>query len=246
MHIKKFLLITVIGIQLLSCRGNAKSAQVALPRNLNEAIEFLEKDWGDAEKLKFKNTPEIKAVTSIHFSTGLWIRNNWIRGDRDTALVKYFHNLGVYVPDNISSIILTSFHRKLNHKNLDLNGQIQPVKAYWKKITECESQSEKLATSNYKKYSVGSAITILMVVDTSGNQRNAVVYECPNPDWKFNAKKDLIINGIVTGKYFINSTSNTFFKVKISKMNFPNTAIFMKAVKAGDVEDFSLSHLVIK
>ncbi len=252
-YARRYLKISSLGIFifiLLLCLSGCRNAEKKivrknLPRNLKEAISYLNNDWNFLEKIKFKNQPEDEAVTSLHFSTGLWIRNNWIYGDRDTSLVNYFHRIGIYAPDDISSIIVTSFHRQLNHKPLDIDGQVKPIKAYWKAISDCEANTMKIALLNYKKYTAGSPITILMAVDTSDKQRNATVYECLNVDWKFNPQKDLMINGIVTGKYFRGDSSNVFFKVRIDKMNYPNTAIFSDAVKIGHVVDFSLDHLTI-
>lgn len=246
MNIKQFIGIVILIVCFALDSTGQKIIQKKLPINLNEAISYLNNDWSLVEKRKFKNLPEDKAVTSLHFSTGLWIRNNWIHGDRDTALVNYFHRIGIYAADDISSIIITSFHRKLNHKPLDLNGQILPYKSYWKSIKDCEEKKEKIALINYNKFDIGSPIVIIMPVDVQPNERNAVSYECPNPDWKFNPKKDLLINGVVKEKYFINSNTNVFFKVQIDKMNYPNTTIFMNKVNIGSVVDFSLKNLTIQ
>lgn len=247
MATKLFILIPILLAGLLGCHNNhVKPIAKPKPKNLNEAISYLDNDWNAIEKNKFKNLSERDALTSSYFAAGLWIRNNWVYADRDSALVQSFHKLGIYAPDDISSIILTSFHRELNNKPMDLINQIEPYKLYWKSIEDCEAKTKAAELFNYKKYAVGSEITISMYVDTSENQRNATVIECPNPDWKFNANKDLLINGVVTQKYFINSSSNLFFKVRIDSLNYPNTAILSESVKIGDIKDFSLAHLVIK
>ncbi len=104
-----------------------------IPRNLAEAINYLDQKWTAAEKLKFKSKPEEEAVDYYNFSTGLWIRNNWIYAKNDSTLASYFHKLGVVVPDDMSGIILLSFHRALNNKPIDLDGQVNSYKAFWKK-----------------------------------------------------------------------------------------------------------------
>jgi hypothetical protein len=145
----------------------------------------------------------------------------------------------------MSSIILTSFHRWLNNKPLDIEEQIAPYKDYWESVSDCEAIAQKISIKNYQKFNVGDPVTILMAVDTAPNERNAVLYECPEPEWKFNPKKDLIINGILTKKVFRDS-SNLMFTVQINKLNYPNTTILTDKVQIGEVVDFRLQHLTIK
>src|SRR5262245_47280679 len=114
---------------LTSCQ-----TQITLPKNLDESVLYFKQRWTKGELDKFKNKPENEAVTELHFGTGMWIRNNWVQGNRDTALTNYFHSLGVNHPDDISSIILTSLHRALNNKDIQLNKQVDGYKAYWKPI----------------------------------------------------------------------------------------------------------------
>ena len=225
---------------------NKLIAQNTLPKDLNEAIEYFQNSWTKENINTFKKLPEQKAVSEQHFGTGLWIRNNWIRGDRNPPLIKYFNSLGAFNPDNISSIILLSFHRKLNNKKLDVEKQVAEYKAYWDKIDECDNKLKKVAVDNYNKYKIGSKITIYMYVDTSSKQRNAVTLMCPKPDWKFNPQKDLKMNCTVTEKYNINSESNVFFKIRIDRMNYINTRIYMNEVKVGDIIDLSLSAIRIE
>src|SRR5215211_5454838 len=71
-------------------------AQINLPENLNEAVLYFQQKWTKTELEKFKNKPEKDAVTELHFGTGMWIRNTWIHGNRNTALTNYFHSLGIY------------------------------------------------------------------------------------------------------------------------------------------------------
>lgn len=78
-------------LALTSCRS-----QTNLPKNLDEAVLYFQQHWTKTELNSFKNKPEADAVTDLHFGTGMWIRNNWVHGDRDTALRNYFKELGIY------------------------------------------------------------------------------------------------------------------------------------------------------
>lgn len=227
------------------CLTNSYS-QTTLPKNLDEAILYFQQHWTKKELDSFKNKSENTAITDLHFGTGMWIRNNWVRGNRDTALTKYFHSLGIYSPDDISSIILTSLHRKLNKKSINLDKQIEGYKAYWKPIIDCEEKMKATAVSSYNKFKVGDKISIYMPVDNADGSRNAVIYNCPNIVWTFNVKRDLHIKGQIVNKYFINDSSNVFFTVKINSMNRTDTQILMTDVKVGDKKDFSLQGLKLE
>ena len=226
---------------LTSCKS-----QVTLPKNLDETLLYFQQQWTKAELEKFKNTPEQDAVAELHLGTGMWIRNNWIHGDRDTALTNYFHSLGIFHPDDISSIILTSLHRTLNGKDIQIDKQVESYKAYWKPIMDCHEKQKAKAVFIYNKFKPGDKITIYMPVDTSYGDRNAVLYDCPSTEWTFDAAKDLIIKGTVIKKYFLTDTANVFFTVRVTYMNRKDTPVLMKAVKTGDTNDFSLTGLTIK
>jgi hypothetical protein len=221
-------------------------SQITLPKNVDEAILYFQQKWTNAELNSFKNKSEKDAVTDLHFGTGQWIRNSWVYGNRDTALTNYFHSLGVYHPDDISAIILTSLHRSLNKKDIELNLQIEHHKAYWKVITECKEKQKAIAVSNYSKFIIGDTILIRMPVAFEDNVRNAFMYDCPTTDWTFNENKDLLLRGIITNKHFINNKSNVFFTIRIIYMNRKDTTILMTEAKPGDERDFSLAGLTIQ
>lgn len=222
------------------------TAQIKLPKNLDEAVLYFRQHWTQTELDSFKNKAERDAVIELHRGTGMWIRNNWVYGDRDTALRNYFKDLGIYAPDDISSIILTSLHRTLNNKDIELEKQVASYKAYWQPIIDCKEKQKIQAVSNYNRFKVGDNITICMPVDTAENYHNAVLYDCPATEWTFDKGKDLIIKGTVTKKYFINDTANVFFTVHVTYMNRKDTPILMEKVKTGDKKDFSLNGLTIE
>jgi len=211
-----------------------------LPKNLDEAVLYFQQNWTTKELNDFKKRTESNAVIKLHFGTGLWIRNNWVRGKRDTALTNYFHSFGISNPDDISIIILTSLHRKLNNKSVNLDKQVEKCKAYWKPIIECKEKVKVTALLNYNKYKVSDSISIYMPVDEN---RNAVIYECPDISWKFKDNKDLLIKGQIVRKYYINDTSNVFFTLKITSINRTDIQVLMTPIKVGDNKEFSLRGL---
>lgn len=225
-------------ISLTSCKQHSP------PPNIKEAIKYFEKKLSEKEKTNFKSKTEQTAVSELHFTTGLWIRNNWIRG-KNNELVKQFDSLGVRNPDDISSIILTSLHRKLNNKEIKLNEQTKYYREYWKKITEKENKSKEKAVNVYNNYKIGDEITIFYPVISNDGEKNAVIYE-ENEKWIFDSKRDLKLTGIITNKYFINSETNVFFELKITSLNHRDISVLGQKVEIGKTHDFNLDKLRIE
>lgn len=230
-----YLLITLF-FSLISCSQN-------VPASLDESINYFEKNWTDSAKSSFKNKPENDAVTELHTTVGMWIRNNWVRHGND-LLIKQFDEIGIHHPDDISSIILTSLHRKLNHKDLDVEKQAQSYIDYWKPIIENDEKSKTIAFENYKKYKVGDKINIYYPVYTHDGKSYAVLH-VNNKEWVFNAKTDLKISGIIKQKYFVNSETNVFFKIEITEKSKDNIKVLMQEMKIGNTYDFQLDKLTI-
>ncbi|MBI9056032.1 MAG: hypothetical protein JEY96_19805 [Bacteroidales bacterium] len=118
-----------------------------IPVDLNEALLYLECNWNESDKESFSKMTEREASANYHFGTGMSIRNSWGLWNGDTEIVKYFHSLGIYHPDDISGIIITSFHRYLNKKELKLDDQVNYYKTYWKNLKK-KKQEKELAGFN--------------------------------------------------------------------------------------------------
>jgi hypothetical protein len=109
------------------------SESIDIPSNLSECFRQLDKIMSEAEDADwFKSAEEDEAVIQSHHGLGRWIRNNWGLWSQDTKLFEYFTNLGLHHPDDMSSVILTSYHRHLNDKKLSLDEQIKYYIEYWK------------------------------------------------------------------------------------------------------------------
>jgi len=72
----------------------------------------------------------------------MWMRNNWglWRGSR---LSKYFNEMGVFHPDDMSGIILVSYHRYLTGNEIKLEEQIKYYQDYWKKAKQKKRKNKK-------------------------------------------------------------------------------------------------------
>ncbi len=128
------LLLLFIGV-LLTITLNAQNKKNYKPKNLEEAITQLDILFLDSTKNQIIDLSEQEFLARTHFFTGMWIRNNWglWRGGK---LAKYFNNLGIYHPDDMSSIILTSYYRHLHNQDLKVEEQIKFYQDYWKELQE--------------------------------------------------------------------------------------------------------------
>src|SRR5579883_2503486 len=100
------------------------------PRNLTECMIELKKTLSPSVLNRLKSEPE-EVTHDYHFTIGLWIRNNWIRGRGGGTLTQYFNNLGIYAPDDMSGIILTSLWRDLHSQPIRLDEQVREYKQFW-------------------------------------------------------------------------------------------------------------------
>lgn len=115
---------------------------VYIPANLEECFAELGKLLPKDELKEFKDGEEDKAVSVAHFGLGMWMRNNWglWSGSR---LAKHFNEMGVFHPDDMSGIILRSFHRHLNNRELWLEQQVKRYQEYWEQQKKQNEQKER-------------------------------------------------------------------------------------------------------
>jgi len=107
------------------------------PSSLSECFDQLDKILDNSEDMEwFKTSSEDEAVIKSHHGLGGWIRNNWELWVEESPLHTYFKKLGLHHADDMSSVILTSYHRKINNKELELDSQIKEYIEYWDKYGE--------------------------------------------------------------------------------------------------------------
>jgi hypothetical protein len=233
----RYLSILFLTFSLLSCNGQEK-----IPKELKFSFDYLNENWDTKEIEIFKNISENDSITTrnYHFEIGMYLRNNLLRHhEQSENLTKFFHSIGIHHYDDMSSIILTSYHRYLNKENIELQSQVDKYVEYWKPIIECEKNQKIKAVEIYNRFKVGDTINVKMPV----SENSVVDYPCGNRtlEWEFDESKDLSINGVITEKYNLNSETNVFFKVKVLSKNHIETKIMMREVNVGDEFSFGLS-----
>ncbi len=100
-----------------------------IPNNLEECFESLDVILGDKVE-EFKQWGEEEAISKCHHGFGTGLRNEWGLWN-GSELKSYFKDMGLWHADDMSSVILVSYHRHLNKKSLDLDSQVQYYKDFW-------------------------------------------------------------------------------------------------------------------
>ncbi|WP_282016573.1 DUF6794 domain-containing protein [Marinifilum flexuosum] len=104
---------------------------VYIPKDLEDCFRRINEFWADSTKTEIKSWTEDEFTGRTHIGFGRWMRNNWqLWGG--SRLSKYFNEKGVSHPDDMTGIILDSYHRHLNGKEIALEKQIEYYQIYWK------------------------------------------------------------------------------------------------------------------
>ncbi|MDG5493263.1 DUF6794 domain-containing protein [Psychroserpens sp. SPM9] len=234
-------IIVLISISIfLSCQEKEK-----IPNDLNIAFDYINEKWDKKSIEQFKNrTEDDTTFVDYHFGIGLNIRNYLLRnGEHSEKLTRFFDSIGVHHYDDMSSIIIESYHKHLNNKDIELESQVNSVKEYWKPIIDCAKIQEKKGLEIYQSYAVNDTINIKMPVSES----NSVVdYPCPTMDWEYDEKMDLSIDGIIIEKGFSVGETNVYFTVRILNKSHEGTKIMMSKKNVGDEFTIMLRQTVWK
>ena len=84
----------------------------------------------------------------------MWMRNNW-RLWGGSRLSKYFNELEINHPDDMSGIILVSYHRHINNKDIKLQEQIKYYQDYWEKTKKAELSRKQ---EEFSKFKIGDTL----------------------------------------------------------------------------------------
>ncbi|WP_157604484.1 DUF6794 domain-containing protein [Solitalea canadensis] len=102
---------------------------VYIPQNLEDCFGQLDKFWNDSTKTQAKQWTEDEFSANAHFGIGMWIRNNWqLWGGSRLSI--FFNEMGIYHPDDMSGIIIHSYHRYLTGKTISLPDQVKYYQDY--------------------------------------------------------------------------------------------------------------------
>lgn len=95
-------------------------------------IDFLLSTLNDCDKHTVIGIEDENEMSRFHHTWGRNLRNTLGCWQSNSNTSRTFRNeLGIFHPDDMSGIIMTSIHRKLHNKPLDLETQAQYYKDYW-------------------------------------------------------------------------------------------------------------------
>lgn len=118
-----------------------------IPKDLPDCFKQIDSFWDDSTKIMVKNWTEDEFIGNAHFGFGMWMRNNWqLWGGSRLSI--YFNEMGVFHPDDMSGIILRTYHRYLNNQDTELKKLIRKYDSYW---TEREKENQKRYREKYEE-----------------------------------------------------------------------------------------------
>jgi len=127
---------------------------IYIPRHIDECFTQIDKFWNDSIKKQVKSWSENEFTAKAHLGFGTWMRNNWgLWGG--SRLSKYFNDMGISNPEDMSGIILASYHRHLLGAPVNLNEQLSFYKDYWAKARR-EDTLRKI--KEFREYKFGDTV----------------------------------------------------------------------------------------
>lgn len=141
---------------------------VYIPKDLFDAFDQLDKLIDDEGLAKFKAHTEEECVRKLHFSLGRWIWLNWglMEGSR---LSVFFGDYNIRHAEDMSRIIIRSYHRKVNNKDIAFKAQIDALHGEYDKEDEAKRAkiAAKIEAETGKKVIVKDKNSIKKAIDVT-------------------------------------------------------------------------------
>ncbi|MEL6987926.1 MAG: DUF6794 domain-containing protein [Bacteroidota bacterium] len=120
---------------------------VYIPSDMEEAFEELRALARPEDLNNFSSAPEDSVVVRLHFGLGRWIDHNWNlhEGSRFSHWLK---QRGLTFPDDMVHVVIRSFHRHLNNKEIGLDEQIKNLILIREKAFQERQKKAKVETLN--------------------------------------------------------------------------------------------------
>lgn len=134
-------LVVLVGLGFYLFKGNYDRLEdpAHRPRNIEECFRELKAVLPRFDLLMIRYGDQ-ESMIRYHMSLGMALRNCWGLW-QGSELSKYFNSMGVYHPDDMSSIILTCFWRHLRGQPIRLEEQAQVSIEYWRMHGSVEAPS---------------------------------------------------------------------------------------------------------
>lgn len=217
--ITRYLLQIILLMTFLSCNNNSirekanncnKYNHNYIPINLEDALNYMDCSWSEKDKIFFRGQQEKNACFN---GPGMGIRNSWGLWAGKNELVQYFNNIGIFHPDDMSSIILISFHRRLNGKEINLDEQVTKYTKYWEEWDEKVNEIKEV----YDELKIGEVAIIyfdlIHVYDSTSVPELCTLWPYLVEEWKEKGGEICKIEGRVIKKEKSNPVDLLFLKI---------------------------------
>jgi len=103
------------------------------PTTLDEAIKELDRNSTEGDRTSFANTAVETACGSLHFGSGMSIRNKWGLWVKEQPLTQWFRERGIWHADDMSTAIFKAYWFQLNGMKFDILREAKKCEKYWEK-----------------------------------------------------------------------------------------------------------------
>lgn len=222
----QILIVFFVSTVIISCNQKKE-----YPKELEYCFEYLNDNWDPQEIEIFKNiTKEDTTSRNYHFGIGLHLRNYLIRNHPySDSIQSYFTRNGVDHYDNMSGIILSSYHKYLNNEKLELDEYYAEMKIYQREQQECQVRLDSLSQVYDNEYLIGDTLSIHAPMRDSIHIIYADCY-----DWEYAYENDLKIIGSVIQKEYSEDNKLFSFDIRLIEQSKLDVEIYSRAWQTGD------------
>lgn len=137
---KSFIIITIPIISILLCSCEDQKTNTNLDHSKNDLpaktpleiyIDSLIENTTEERKAEICSAP-MAELTVDHFGAGLALRTGELNSS-DSEVLTYLTRNGIWHRDDLSTIVLLSYARKIRGEDLDIEGQFKEYRDYWAK-----------------------------------------------------------------------------------------------------------------
>ena len=109
-----------------------------IPMDLYDCFRVLDQQMSETAKEQFKSYSDEEVDRKTHGTLGFWMEHKWSISE-GSRLTEYFRKMGVPHYDYMIGIIIQSYHRHLNGKDLKVREQVDRFKAMWEKKQQAKA-----------------------------------------------------------------------------------------------------------
>lgn len=110
-----------------------------IPKDLYDVFKELDKLMDEDAKKTFMAYSDAEVDRKTHGSLGVWLEHKWSLSE-GSRLSEYFRKMKVPHYDYMIGIIITSYHRHLHGKDLNIKEQVTFFRDIWNKKQEAKAQ----------------------------------------------------------------------------------------------------------